>query len=121
MISTSPRLDALLAPFTGSEVFYRHPLGSLIYTEGIRYMAQSVEAYWLLDVVASHLLTNPTLRRESFQLWRIELDGQGALVEAWTDTPGAGDLICSQSIPYTDFPCDFEWYVVWNGLDWGLP
>ena len=46
-----PSLDpTMLAQFTGSERFYRHALvRDVIYTEGVRYVADTVGAYWLID------------------------------------------------------------------------
>lgn len=53
-----PMLDAEtlsknLEHFCGSEEFYKHFLG-IHYTEGVKYLAQNSQSYWLIDAIASH-------------------------------------------------------------------
>ena len=97
---------------TGSERLYRDWTG-LAFTDGIKFMAEELASWWLLDVVGSYL---PKLRKESFQVWRIIKYGKGVKVEAWSDTPegeGSRKLI-SQTIGYTSWPDEllpFEWWV----------
>ncbi|MEL7089572.1 MAG: DUF6876 family protein [Planctomycetota bacterium] len=51
-----PRLDvADLRRFTGDDIRYRHELNpSVIYTPGVRYLAEQGQAYWLIDAIASY-------------------------------------------------------------------
>lgn len=42
-----------LRQFTGSENFYRHALvRSILYTDGVQYVAETGGAYWLIDAIA---------------------------------------------------------------------
>ena len=42
-----------LAQFTGTERWYRHGLvRNVTYTDGVRYVADTAGAYWLIDIVA---------------------------------------------------------------------
>ena len=109
-IATVDELQSELSGYYGSETTYRHPLG-LIYTEGIKAVAELVGAYWLLDVVGSY---RPALKGEDFIIWRVESkDGTGR-VSARTDT-NEPDLI-SQTLEYTDFPEGvFEFYGISSG------
>jgi len=44
-----------LQHFTGSEKFYRHPLFRIfVYTEGVQFLAEKAEAYWLIDYILSN-------------------------------------------------------------------
>ena len=52
---TPEQLREQLATFTGSELFYVHPLNrKVVYTEGVRFLAQAAGAFWLIDAMASY-------------------------------------------------------------------
>jgi hypothetical protein len=38
-----------LDQFTGGDTYYVNPIGRLRYTEGIKYLADSADCYWLID------------------------------------------------------------------------
>ena len=102
----------------GSENTYRHAFGGLIYTDGIKFVADTCGAHWLIDLVASWQ-TKSRVRRETFQLWVVtppQTYDEPWLVDAWTDSPSHGNHIVQQSIEYSDFPVElcqptFEFYV----------
>lgn len=100
---------------TGSETLYRHALNrNLLYTDGVRFLAETCGSWWLLDFVAT--MPGPWMC-EPFNVWRITGDGaRGVIVEAWTDTPGTegSTLLLRKKISYSDFPRElmpFEWWV----------
>ncbi|MBD6620720.1 hypothetical protein FNW02_34415 [Komarekiella sp. 'clone 1'] len=99
---TAEELIADLERFKGSEVVYRHSLGMLRYTEGINYLAESTQCYWLLDAIGSYqhqLQSNPRLR--DFQVWRLVVENESGVLICEEDTDKE---VLRQSIPYTDFP-----------------
>jgi len=104
-----------LNQFIGTAHYYGHPLfPTLVFTDGIKFLAEKAGAFWLIDIVGSY---QPKLKREPFQLWRLEKADEGAVVTCRQDT-NEPDLV-RQEIPYTDFPFDdlgdsFEWYVCQN-------
>ena len=111
-----------LSMHTGSGEFYRNTLSrKFINTEGVQDMVTQCKAFWLLDLVMSHL-PKRHVGCEHFQLWSIRMlpaSAQNkAIVECRTDTNGR--VLCSQLLPYTDFPLNegetFEWYVIANEL-----
>ena len=110
-----PKTMPDLSQFYGSMEYYRHALlRNFLYTEGIKHLADEVGAHWFVDVVASHQ-TNPKVRRETFQLWALKLDGNGGCVVTMrTDTNEPA--IVTQKIERTDFPEDFECYCEANEL-----
>lgn len=97
-----------LNQFYGSENLWTD--GVIQYTDGIKYLAQTAQCYWLLGVIGSY---RPTIRRysdhESFGLWLFTIaeDNSGTLTFS-ADT-GESPLI-QQEIPYTDFSdhCDIN-------------
>jgi hypothetical protein len=59
--------------FTGSEQFYRHGLSrNHIYTEGVQFLAERAQVYWLLDKIALH--GSAKIARERFQVWKLTVN-----------------------------------------------
>ena len=78
-----------LAGFYGSENFYRHWARNLIYTDGIRFMADEGGAHWLVDLIASYQM-EPVIRKneslQDFQLWELTKVGKSCFVTCREDT-----------------------------------
>ena len=94
-----------LAQFTGSENYHRH-LG-MQYTDGIKFLADNADCYWLLDAIASYqpaLCQNPRLF--DFQLWELKVsDHSGFNSAVLTCTDGDNEVpVITQQIQSTDFP-----------------
>ena len=104
-----------LQHFCGSEQYYKHWLG-LCYTDGIKYLAENAQCFWLIDAIASHQPTakkNPRLKE--FRLWFLHVGtghefikpkaGNAAVLTCWEDTPTPETKpVIIQQIPFTDFP-----------------
>ncbi len=105
-------LEAELAQFHGTQGYYKNFTG-LLYTDGIKYLADHAECYWLIDLVGSY---QPQLRDVPFQLWRIDVrDDKSALVTMIEDT--GQPVKVRQEISFTDFPLsDFELFCIDNIL-----
>ena len=106
-----------LIQFCGSSEFFQHWSKRLVYTEGVRYMAEHGGAYWLIDAVASYqpdkrIASRPDL--VDFQLWELAVaeDKTAAL----TMRPDSGQpAVITQEIPFTDFPLEQIKFYVCNG------
>ena len=110
---TKEELIDLLAHCVGGDEYYRYSLG-MLYTDGVKELADHAECYWLLDAIAVHqpkLRQNPRLR--DFQLWLLVVGNEHELIKpkhsavltCWEDTPVLGvKPAVSQEIEYTDFP-----------------
>lgn len=119
MINASD-LQAELAHCHCSETHYKHWLG-ILYTEGIKTLADQGECYWLLDAVASYqpkraIKSNPNLRE--FQLWLLTVnENQSAVLACYEDSPSTCDPVITQDIPSTDFPLpEIKLYVEYGVL-----
>jgi hypothetical protein len=91
-----------LRQFIGSERWFRHWLGGLVYTEGVHYLTENGAA-WLVDAIASHQkgkLLKGELRE--FQLWTLEVNGSKAVLTCKADSDRKPAV--TQKIEYTDFP-----------------
>lgn len=101
-----------LRQFTGTLNWYKHPFG-LLYTDGIKYLADQAKAYWLIDLVASY---QPKCKNIPFQLWKITIDKNNSAVITMKEDLNKKNEV-RQDIPYTDFPMkDFEFYVCDNTM-----
>ena len=54
----------------GSENFYQNRYSPIIYTDGVKDMAETCGAYWLIDLVISHQLSK-AVKFEAFQVWML--------------------------------------------------
>jgi hypothetical protein len=114
---TPAELEAGLRQFTGTEQWYRHWTGRILYTDGVKYLADNAEAYWLVDAIASHQL-DPKVRGEGFQVWILRTFGDGlgsrrAVLTCYSDYDESGMTayqnyekygLVEQRIEFTDFP-----------------
>jgi hypothetical protein len=97
--------QAELAQFTGTTQWYKHWLKRFVYTDGVKYLAEQGNAYWLIDAIASHqtkqLLEDQMLRE--FQIWtlKVNLEEKTATLVCERDTD---DTVLTQDIDFTDFP-----------------
>lgn len=108
MKSATEILQTLLF-FTGSLTWHKW---SVIFprdllTDGAQYLAESCEAYWLMDAIASWQL-DPVVKAEHFQAWTLDKE---VLVDGkpyWglTCTDGNGNTIALQPFGITSFPLE---------------
>lgn len=100
-------IRATLDGFSGTAEYHKLTLyGWLMATDGVAYVAESCGAYWLLDLIGSHIATKGRLQAEPFQVWKLKLlpaDAENmAVVTAQADS--VGNILARQLIPYTDWP-----------------
>lgn len=92
-----------LDQFSGSDEIYSHWLKAFVYTDGVKFLADNANAYWLLDAIASHqtqkLLSDPMLK--DFQIWILAVDGRKARLVCEKDD---NIRVVTQDIVNTDFP-----------------
>ena len=116
MATDNLELERQLAQFTGSELLHRYSslFRYIELTDGVKYLADNAQCYWLMDLIASHQ-TNPRVRLESFQVWKLKLTEDGGCYIT-CDSGNHGQPIASQKVEYTDFPLDdFILYATWEG------
>jgi len=99
-------LRASLGEFIGTEQYYRHWSRILVYTDGVKYLAENAGAFWLIDAIASwqpEARKDPALRE--FQLWELFVyENRSALLICLRDSD---DEAFRQQIEFTDFPMDY--------------
>jgi len=120
MTSSSEKAELVLEYMrqtNGSEQFFRHTFLPVVYTEGMRYVAETCGAYWLIDLIGSW---QPKVRRKlagtrNFQVWELarHSDGQRWIARCWSDTPNKSTVLARQVIGYSDFPEELLPFTCW--------
>jgi hypothetical protein len=80
-------LRAQLARFRRSEEVHPHPSRSLVYTAGVKFLAERCGLSWLIDVIAAwqwRALRDSDLA--IFQLWELRLIGTRRVVACMRDS-----------------------------------
>jgi hypothetical protein len=117
-----------LSHFTGDLARFRHWCNRhVIYTPGVRYLAERGGAYWLLDAIASYFGTSRMARAveadprlAGLQFWRLVVHADGtALLTARADSDDKPFI--TQEIPFTDFPLEYvDVWAAFDGVHWTL-
>ncbi len=96
----------MLAQFTGTENWYRHGLvKKVLYTDGIKALAEEAGAFWLLDEIA-FAQTDKKVIACPAQFWilKVNQEDNSAVLEMQEDQ--GMPLVVNKKIPYTDFPLE---------------
>jgi hypothetical protein len=117
-----------LLEFTGDLDRWRHPLHRrLLYTPGVRYLAERAGSFWLVDAIASWLGSKEFVtaarrdpRISDIHFWRLAVaDDKSAMLTAVADS-GEQPFI-EQAIEFTDFPlATINLWAAWDGRYWTL-
>jgi len=94
-----------LKQFTGTENWYKHPLSGYTYTDGVKYLAEKGEAYWLIDKILLTMKHEAKLQLQDYQeftSWRLLVNEDRTATLTAED--GNNHEIYSEKIDYTDFP-----------------
>lgn len=90
-----------LAHFTGTtQYYYNRMFPDFRYTDGVKFLAQSAEAYWLLDFIFSNQALQ-NIAVTPFQVWTIKVVDNEANIEVGD---GNGGIVKKFHIRFTDFP-----------------
>lgn len=98
-------LKSELRNFCGTETWFRHPLfRKFLYTEGIQFLAETAECYWLIDLIFGFQIDQQIVRDELFQLWELKVtENKGATL---TCDNGNGEIVFTHNLTFTTFPMD---------------
>ena len=87
----------------GSENFYCHKPSLILYTDGVKDMAETCQAYWLIDLIISHQCKKE-VNNERFQVWELKRVEVNMFTIHATD--GNNNHVANQKIPFSDFVYD---------------
>lgn len=115
-MKTEAEIRAALPNFYGTENWHRFSpvFPNVLLTDGAKYIADACDAYWLMDVIASHL---PSVD-DGFAIAML-----GHFSDKWEfkiiDDIPTTRMYAAQTIEWTDFPLDeIKLYVTYDGENW---
>lgn len=127
MTNQSTLTHANLRQFTGDLERFRHSLArKVIYTPGVKFVAESGGAYWLIDEIALAIAWGEILKAGEkdprileLHFWRLEVKGDSAKLTARADSDVPPFF--TKNIPFTDFPLDrIDIWAAFDGQHWTL-
>jgi hypothetical protein len=96
---TPEELQSQLSAFYGSENLYHRSTPILIYyTDGIKWLQENANCYWLIDLIASYQ-TTAFKQANDRQFWKLVVTDNSAVI---TCDDGDGNISVTQPIEYTD-------------------
>ena len=102
-------LQTALSQFTGTTQYWR-VARQFVITDGVKYLAETLDCFWLIDAAISHLLEIGT--DDWFVLIITDVKG-GKATMIYED--GNGQEHARQEIGYTDLPLsNIRLYAVWD-------
>lgn len=101
MLTKQEILNAL-PNFYGTEAYCRYSpqFKNFLLTDGAKFVAEACDAFWLMDLFASHL---PSYKDEGFAVLYLKVKGGKAVAQI---EDGNGKVLKKQKIEYTNFPLD---------------
>jgi hypothetical protein len=112
--SKATQLQNELSQFIGTGQYYRM-LPTLVVTDGVKYLMDAADCYWLTQMYGLHLV-GIVFNEHAFTVLKLTRKKQRALVRI---EDGNGGLLVEQKIDYTDFVLDsITLYACWGGEHW---
>jgi hypothetical protein len=93
-----------LSQFIGSEYFFKHwGNRKMVYTEGIQYLAEKANCYWLIDEIALVLFPRLLLEyKDCFYCIELIVNAENSAIINISD--GNNNTHFNHKINWTDFP-----------------
>lgn len=102
---TAEEIEAGLKHYTGTTQWYVHGvMRDHRYTEGVRFLAVSAGAHWLVDAVVSWQL-DAKVRAEEFQVWKLRRESATGTWLLFCED-GNDRRIAQQEIAFSNFPLE---------------
>lgn len=101
-------LKPALAEFIGTTAYYKHFIPGFKFTDGVHYLAETYNCYWLIDVALSHAMElyqkhgGPEAEQNRLLCGKLTVNDDDTALFVMDD--GNGNVLARQKIPFTDFP-----------------
>lgn len=92
-----------LNQFSGSDVSFQHWFTKMCYTEGVSYLANKVECYWLIEEIACVILPR-LLKENKDRFYSIQFVVNSNQSADMTIGDGNDNIYLRHKITWTDFP-----------------
>jgi len=96
-------LQNTLSGFYGTDGYHKLTIfPGIVGTDGVKYLAQKAECFWLIDEIAIAQRTVPAVRKlEDIQFWELTVADRKAVLVCNEDE---GKPVYTKEIGFTDFP-----------------
>ena len=104
---SASEIEKRLAQYCGTEGYRFTPItkaADMVYTDGVKEMAELCGAFWLLELIASYqprCMKDRSLRE--IQFWTLTVKDKKGIVTCERDSD---DVFLTQEIEHTNFPLD---------------
>lgn len=100
-MSPEEKLRRELDQFTGTSQYYRLTMTPLKSTDGVKFLADNAECYWLIsDIAIAYLHLQKKGKDTPFWTFTVNKDGTGVLVGEYD----SGVVNYKKKYEFTDFP-----------------
>lgn len=94
-----------LRNYCGTETWFRHPLfRKFLFTEGVQFLAEAAECFWLIDMIYGFQLDQQAVKDEYFQTWDLTVGENKTATLTCGD--GNDNIVFTHSLTFTTFPMD---------------
>jgi len=112
-----------LPNYYGTESYHKVTLFPILATDGVAYLLQACEAFWLIDEIGGMIMQhNKKWQQKGMVFFKLKKsdpmigDDNKAVLSV---DDGNGNLLDSKYIDYTDFPLDeAKIWTSWDGERW---
>lgn len=131
-MKTAEEINSIIAHSTGSLTKYLHMFGrrnrNMLFTEGVKDVADAAEAYWLIDAIFSYYAANQNFKRlletnerlQGMSFWTLTVNADRSAVLTCVEDTDMKPVV-KQQIEYTDFPLDeIKFYMEYDGSAYTL-
>lgn len=103
MKTEQDKLKSELNQFIGTTQYHPSTFGALKITDGVNYLREAANCYWLIDLIESYNMCHNKVQNMGFQLWNLTVnENRSAYVFCREDTKKRP--VVTQKVHYTDFP-----------------
>ena len=88
---------------SGSPKFHQHQSYSILFSDGIKCMADTTRCYWLIELIAFYQ-DKPEIGKLKFQCWELLRATESAFDIIATDSHN--HIVIAHQVPFIDFPYD---------------
>ena len=114
-MTVNENIESNLSYFSGTEQWHRLTFLPVLGSDGVKYLAEKAEAFWLIDAIAAHL---PAVKATGDRMATVKLLKRK---HDWLLTLETLDKTISQEIEYSDFQFnEITLYLCDNGFSWCL-
>jgi hypothetical protein len=93
-----------LSEFRGTDNYYKNAyMLGMVYTDGVKHMAETRDAYWLIQYVYAKSNYIKALKGEPFLTIEMSVSDSSATIAI---TDGNDNILHTDEIEYTDYPDD---------------